>query len=381
MKLVIHTDSDKYFAIKIMKKSVLSSVKKDGIGGKTAFDDVLQEIAIMKRLDHENIVRLYEVINDPASNKLYLIVEYLERGPVYKIQDNAERMPIDDVRRHLGSICHGLDYLHQLGIIHRDIKPENILVDSAGVCRLTDFGVSHQSAGDGDLECPDSPSGGESPRGESPGELRLYDSQGTPAFLTPEQARAESVPGRMADIWALGVTIFAMSTAKLPFQGKTWREMSAAIKEASPCWDQFPDPTLEDLLRGVLRLELEQRTGNSKGVIEVLAHPFLGGDESAVLSPRRYSAINVTEAERAAAVKTGHNITLRLSGAVGAMMKVDQFRRKSMQPIVKSRGTASGSANGTPNAPPFQSGSAPPGGAGAAPALAAGSGQMQPATL
>eukprot|EP00756_Hemistasia_phaeocysticola_P038463 Hpha_TRINITY_DN16758_c2_g1::TRINITY_DN16758_c2_g1_i1::g.79101::m.79101/K07359/CAMKK2; calcium/calmodulin-dependent protein kinase kinase 2 len=143
VKLALHTESDVLFAIKIMNKSVLSRVKtRDAHGEKTAFDDVLREIAIMKRLDHPNIVTLHEVIDDPDSNKLYLILDYLERGPVFDIGKTETPLPICDVRKHLWSICQGLDYLHQLGIIHKDVKPDNILVDKEGVCRLTDFGVS-----------------------------------------------------------------------------------------------------------------------------------------------------------------------------------------------------------------------------------------------
>eukprot|EP00756_Hemistasia_phaeocysticola_P038466 Hpha_TRINITY_DN16758_c2_g3::TRINITY_DN16758_c2_g3_i1::g.79110::m.79110/K07359/CAMKK2; calcium/calmodulin-dependent protein kinase kinase 2 len=144
VKLVLHTASDVLFAIKIMNKSVLSRVKTRNAHreNKTAFDDVLREIAIMKRLDHPNIVTLHEVIDDPDSNKLYLILDYLERGPVFDIGKTEEPLPLCDVRKHLWSICQGLDYLHQLGIIHKDVKPDNILVDKEGVCRLTDFGVS-----------------------------------------------------------------------------------------------------------------------------------------------------------------------------------------------------------------------------------------------
>eukprot|EP00756_Hemistasia_phaeocysticola_P044832 Hpha_TRINITY_DN1861_c0_g1::TRINITY_DN1861_c0_g1_i1::g.170632::m.170632/K07359/CAMKK2; calcium/calmodulin-dependent protein kinase kinase 2 len=305
VKLVVHMASDGLFAIKIMNKSILSRVKKDILGKTTALDDVLQEVAIMKQLDHPNVVKMHEVINDPESNKLYLIMDYLERGPVYRVGADTPLAP-SVIRDHLKDICKGLDYLHQVGIIHRDVKPENILVDKHGICRLTDFGVSNALDED------------------DPGVV--MDAQGTPAFLTPEQVRCVGVSGVMADVWALGVTLFVMATTELPFSGQTWPDMSRAILEEEPDFSLVPDHSLRSLLVRVLNKVRSERIAS---VTAVQTHPFVGKTDPGPVYPR----IAVSARDRAEAVKTGRGIALRMQMTARTLLKVDMFRRRSLRAL------------------------------------------------
>jgi serine/threonine protein kinase len=106
-------------------------------------NQVKREIAIMKRCRHRSIVSLYEVIDDPEQDRLFMVMQYVDRGPVTRcIGLNWTTVPparLLDIARQLTS---GLLYLHHKGIAHRDIKPDNILVDSQGNVFLADFGVS-----------------------------------------------------------------------------------------------------------------------------------------------------------------------------------------------------------------------------------------------
>jgi len=113
-------------------------------------EKVRQEIAIMKRCHHKHVVKLKEVINDPQSKKIFLVLEYMAGGQIVWQQTEGlpePAMTIDQARQTFRDVLLGLEYLHYQGIIHRDIKPANLLwLDDTRKCvKISDFGVSHLS--------------------------------------------------------------------------------------------------------------------------------------------------------------------------------------------------------------------------------------------
>eukprot|EP01062_Namystynia_karyoxenos_P007987 TRINITY_DN12817_c0_g1_i1.p1 TRINITY_DN12817_c0_g1~~TRINITY_DN12817_c0_g1_i1.p1 ORF type:complete len:547 (+),score=181.69 TRINITY_DN12817_c0_g1_i1:132-1643(+) len=330
VKLVTHIPTDSFYAIKIMNKHVLQKVRK-GTSGKTAMDDVLREIAIMKALNHPNVVQLHEVINDPECRKLYLIIDFVENGPIWTQDDGP--MPVETIRKHLVGMCQGLDYLHTQNILHRDIKPDNLLLDGEDVVKWCDFGVSGARDADGDGEDDD-----------------ILDTEGTPAFLSPEQCQQQKIPGRMVDMWALGVTLYCLTFGRLPFTGSTIQEVFETISGAGPKFDNCPDEALEDLLRGLLARDLDARIGRKDGVREILRHRFIAGSAGAAVV--EHKKIEVSSLNWFAAVKKGNNITLNVAGTVGVGLKVKKFkdtlRRASKRPDGESpRLSAQGSHQGS----------------------------------
>ena len=81
--------------------------------------EALREILVMKRLQHRNIVRLHEVIDDPTKDSFYMVQEYMELGPVLLESEHTELLKPDVVRKYLVDIVQGLDYLHFQGVVHR----------------------------------------------------------------------------------------------------------------------------------------------------------------------------------------------------------------------------------------------------------------------
>eukprot|EP00756_Hemistasia_phaeocysticola_P031111 Hpha_TRINITY_DN16332_c2_g5::TRINITY_DN16332_c2_g5_i1::g.60885::m.60885/K07359/CAMKK2; calcium/calmodulin-dependent protein kinase kinase 2 len=318
VKLVVHNATERLYAIKIMNKSVLAKVNKGGQGdlqGKSALDDAMHEIAVMKRLDHPNVVHLHEVINDPECNKMYLILEYIENGPVFRIGRDTP-LALETVKHYTVGIAQGLDYMHQQGVAHRDIKPENILVGNAENPwrrpKLTDFGVSNDITRDEEED----DSGGEdtSPAG----------TVGTPAFFAPEHVLQQTISGFMADIWAVGVTLYVLAFADLPFRASNYPELSAKIAHAEVAYEGGPEgaegDALKALLRHMLTKDMSERMGLQDGVREVLASRFCAGHPG--VETVSYAAIPISAEERENAVVTGNNISLKFSTAVGAMMKI-----------------------------------------------------------
>lgn len=110
---------------------------------RTALTDVEKEIAIMKKLDHPNIVNLIEVLDDPSVDMLYIIMEYVANGSVIKKISTTKPISIQIIWKYFRDLISGLHYLHECaGVIHRDIKPENLLIDENDRLKIADFGVS-----------------------------------------------------------------------------------------------------------------------------------------------------------------------------------------------------------------------------------------------
>jgi serine/threonine protein kinase len=164
-------DAEQLVAVKIFRKSILKrrrTMERDKTSHKvkirTALQQVEREIALMKKLSHPNLVAMYEVIDSPQSDMLYMVLEYMPLGEILTYQDDgtfrrkdprpaSSKGQIDGiVNGHFNEeqaalyfvdILHGLAYLHQHHICHRDLKPENILLDANGIAKVGDFGVSH----------------------------------------------------------------------------------------------------------------------------------------------------------------------------------------------------------------------------------------------
>jgi len=211
-----------------------------------SMDDVKREIAIMKKLHHPHVLRLYEVMDDPNINKLYLVLEYMDSGDLMTIlrappQEREEMECMKKLRKRTGQsnwsnlqstynhshkpqsrkevdadkyfpleehyihlvmrqVIQGVSYLHHQNVVHGDIKPQNLLINSSGVVKIADFGISRQLAGDV--------------------EEKLLETVGTPVFMCPELCGGLEYSGQLADVWALGGTMYMLLVGHPPFQAK-----------------------------------------------------------------------------------------------------------------------------------------------------------------
>ena len=131
-------------------------------------DAIRREIAILKQVDHPHIIRLFEVLDDPNIDMLYMVFELCAKGPLMRIEldKTVSALGEDDARRYFIQLFLGIEYLHSRNIAHRDIKPENLLLTDVGQLKIADFGVSEfiDPGGDG----------------------LVQNSAGSPAFMSPE---------------------------------------------------------------------------------------------------------------------------------------------------------------------------------------------------
>ncbi|MCO5564658.1 hypothetical protein L7F22_018324 [Adiantum nelumboides] len=154
---------EELYAMKIVQKSRLRRIKV--APSETALTDVYKEVSIMKELDHPNIVKLIEVIDDSECDRLYMILEYIEGRCMFEGSGPPGGIGEATARIYFRDVVAGVVYLHSRRIIHGDIKPENLLISASGQVKICDFSVSQRFQGNND-------------------ELRR--SPGTPVYTAPE---------------------------------------------------------------------------------------------------------------------------------------------------------------------------------------------------
>ena len=206
----------------------------------------LQEAQVLGQLQHPNIVPVHEIGLMPDGRLYYTMV--LIRGRTLEAV-------LDDIRlgaqaaepawslhrlvQLLLQVGQAVDHAHASGVIHRDLKPANVMVGEHGEVQVVDWGVAKVMA-DGELRAD--LAAGMTPR---------WDVVGTPAYMSPEQARGAEADAR-TDVYALGVLLYEMLTLTVPFRGRTTADVLAAVMH------EVPQPPRERARERSIPLELER---------------------------------------------------------------------------------------------------------------------------
>ncbi|KAH7357450.1 kinase-like domain-containing protein [Pyrenochaeta sp. MPI-SDFR-AT-0127] len=208
-----------------------------------AFELIKEEIAIMKKLHHPNLVTLIEVLDDPEEDSLYMVMEMCKKGVVMQVglEERADPYSEEQCRCWFRDMILGLEYLHAQGIIHRDIKPDNCLVTEDDVLKIVDFGVSEMF--------------------DKEGEMKTAKSAGSPAFMPPELCVAKHghVSGRAADIWSMGCTLYCLLFGRIPFEKQGMIDLYQAIRMDSLEFESECSDELKELLQSLMEKDPQKR--------------------------------------------------------------------------------------------------------------------------
>ncbi|XP_072351232.1 calcium/calmodulin-dependent protein kinase kinase 2-like isoform X2 [Scyliorhinus torazame] len=298
VKLAYNEDDNTYYAMKVLSKKKL--MRQAGFprrppprGVKAApqisaqlkgpLDSVYQEIAILKKLDHPNVVKLVEVLDDPSEDHLYMVFELVKQGPVMEVPTDKP-LTEEQARFYFQDLIMGIEFLHYQKIIHRDIKPSNLLVGEDGHIKIADFGVSNQFEGTDAL---------------------LTSSVGTPAFMAPEtiSETRKNFHGKALDVWAMGVTLYCFVLGHCPFMDDQILSLHKKIKNQPV---EFPEqPDLSEELKDLIFKMLDKNPETRITVSQIKTHPWVTrhGAEALPTEDENCILVEVTEEEVENSVK------------------------------------------------------------------------------
>src|SRR5437660_366411 len=176
-----------------------------------------REARTSAKLEHPGIIPIYRV--GQAARVIARVMKFLRGKPLSSVLAARGTLPPSEIRMILLQVARALAYAHKGGIVHRDIKPDNIMFDEHGQAVVTDFGIAKAASG-----------------GKLTGTGM---SIATPHYMSPEQARAQSLDGR-SDLYSLGVVAFQCLVGHVPFDGED--SFSIGYKHIM---DEIPTPPLE----------------------------------------------------------------------------------------------------------------------------------------
>uniref|UniRef100_A0A8C5LJV9 non-specific serine/threonine protein kinase n=1 Tax=Leptobrachium leishanense TaxID=445787 RepID=A0A8C5LJV9_9ANUR len=249
VKECIERSTGREYALKIINKSKCR--------GKEHM--IQNEVSILRRVKHPNIVLLIEEMDMPT--ELYLVMELVKGGDLFDAITSTNKYTERDANGMLYNLMSAIKYLHSLNIVHRDIKPENLLVyehqDGSKSLKLGDFGLA---------TVVDGP---------------LYTVCGTPTYVAPEII-AETGYGLKVDIWAAGVITYILLCGFPPFRGYVSGDdqevlfdqiLMGQVDFPSPYWDNVSD-SAKVLITMMLQVDVDQRFS----ALQVLEHPWVNDD-------------------------------------------------------------------------------------------------------
>ncbi|XP_029941090.1 calcium/calmodulin-dependent protein kinase kinase 2 isoform X1 [Salarias fasciatus] len=299
VKLAYNEDDNTYYAMKVLSKKRLMrqagfprrppprgarAVPEGPPQPKGPLERVYQEIAILKKLDHPNVVKLVEVLDDPSEDHLYMVFELVKQGAVMEVPTDKP-FSEDQARFYFQDLLRGIEYLHYQRIIHRDVKPSNLLVGEDGHIKIADFGVSNQFEG---------------------ADALLTSTVGTPAFLAPEalSETRKNFSGKALDVWAMGVTLHCFVFGVCPFMDERILSLHQKIKTQPVVLPEHAD--ISDDLKDLLLKMLDKNPETRISIPQIKVHPWVTRHGAEPLPPEDDNCctlIEVTEEEVENSVK------------------------------------------------------------------------------
>ena len=205
-----------------------------------------REVRAVAALSHPNICTIHDV------GPNYYVMELVE-GSTLEERIRQGPIPVDEALDIARQIADALQAAHEKGIVHRDLKPGNIKIKPDGTVKVLDFGLAKLGS------APESSAaaGAAASQTMTMGATQAGAILGTPAYMSPEQARGNPVD-RRADTWAFGAVLYEMLTGRMAFAGQSVTDILAAVVQLEPDWTRVPD-NFRPLLRRCLEKDPKRR--------------------------------------------------------------------------------------------------------------------------
>jgi len=209
-------------------------------------------------IKNEHVCKVLDVGTLP-NGAPYMVMEYLEGRDLYRIMKERGALPVPEAVEYVLQVCEALSFAHARGIVHRDVKPENIFLieskEGLPYVKVLDFGISKGAL-----------------TAHVPNEsvIKTGSLLGTPAYMSPEQIRATAAVDARSDIWALGIVLYEILTAKPAFTAESVPQMAATILEQEPTSIRILRPEIpSDLAAVINRCLAKDRAKRPRDVAEL----------------------------------------------------------------------------------------------------------------
>lgn len=241
----VKEDPSRVVAIKIIDKKALKGKE----------DSLENEIKVLRRLRHPNIVQLMDTYED--LEHVYLVIELVTGGELFDRIVEKGSYTEKDAADLIRQVLEAVDYMHEQGVVHRDLKPENLLYfsqDEDSKIMISDFGLSKmEDSGIMATAC------------------------GTPGYVAPE-VLAQKPYGKAVDVWSIGVIAYILLCGYPPFYDENDANLFAQILKGefefdSPYWDEISD-SAKDFIRQLMCVDVERRYTCKQS----LNHPWISGN-------------------------------------------------------------------------------------------------------
>ncbi|EGX94859.1 serine/threonine protein kinase (Kcc4), putative [Cordyceps militaris CM01] len=251
VRLCRHNLTNQLAAVKIVNRRMAYLVQDSSLAALSKWDSHLpepsdghsrvpmaieREVAILKLIEHPNIMKLYDIWENRS--EIYLILEYIDQGDLFTFINTKGRLSEQVAIFFFRQMISAISYCHSFNVCHRDLKPENILITADLQIKIADFGMAalHQTA-----------------------THHLATACGSPHYAAPELLKNRQYRGDKADIWSMGVILYAMLSATLPFDDPDLRVMMGKTKKGVYEMPKHISPEAEDLIRRMLQVNPERR--------------------------------------------------------------------------------------------------------------------------
>jgi serine/threonine protein kinase len=247
----------KALQIKLKRLVALKMILAGSYAGEQALARFRTEAEAVARLQHPNIVQIYEVGEQEGLH--FFSLEFVEGGSLaHKLAGTPQ--PPSEAARLVEILARAVHYAHQRGILHRDLKPSNVLLAADGTPKITDFGLAKQLDQDA-------------------GQTQSGAIMGTPRYMAPEQAGGKSkAVGPAADVYALGAILYELLTGRPPFKAASAMDTLLQVMQEEPAAPRRLQPdvprALETICLKCLQKEPTRRYDSAEALADDL-HRFL----------------------------------------------------------------------------------------------------------
>ncbi|KAI6778943.1 serine/threonine-protein kinase-like protein [Emericellopsis cladophorae] len=264
VRLCRHNVTNQLAAVKIVNRRMAYLVQDSSLAALSKWDNndatsgpsgemrvpmsIEREVAILKLIEHPHIMKLYDIWENRS--EIYLILEYIDQGDLFTFINSRGRLTEEVSLYFFRQMISAIGYCHSFNICHRDLKPENILITTDHKIKIADFGMAalHQT----DTH-------------------RLATACGSPHYAAPELLKNRQYRGDRADIWSMGVILFAMLAASLPFDDPDMRTMMEKAKRGHYQMPNHFSLEAQDLVSRMLQVNPERRIT----LAEIWRHPLV----------------------------------------------------------------------------------------------------------